>query len=756
MSKRNRYNNGYIGTDSLYTAGTGIISANKPYLSDVDTVFSIVEDIKWNRPAEWLPMPSLSANDQMFSGLFAVYPGASGNSGASADSNFVAFVLGVCGSNTNYLVDWGDGTAVQQYGSGVTAQYRYNFANIPANTQTPEGFRQVVIKAYPAVAGNTMALIDLQRRYRETGVTFYRSSTPSGVFGVNWLDIKIAGAGVSLCRLAGGGPLSITQNPSVREVRLNSLKQFEWVGESSISNFQYFFAQLPSLIQVVGTEWTSRATTMQEMFTSCPSLLTIPPFDTLNVTSMSSMFNGCISLQTIPPLNTSKVFNMEALFSGCKSLKSIPNMNMSNVTTINRMCSGCVALKTIPPLDLPSCTIASQAFYDASGLVRVPRISLTSRSLTTITQMFSRCYSLQTISVFDLPENPTTGINASNLFTDCNSLESIPESFKTKGIANFSVMFQNCYSLKSVPTIDFSRSSGNASSMFSNCYRLPSVSLTETSKLTDTSNMFTRASSLKTIPPMDLSNVTTAPNMFSRCYSLMSVPSLNLSKCTSMSRMFEDCFSLESVQGITMNTTQSVTANYLFQGCAALKQIPTMNTSRVPDMTSMFSGCTSLISAPLFDLSSCTTVSGMFLSCSGLKTVAGFTGGNNCANIINLFSQCSSLETVPYMALHPIVVFNGAFNGCSSLRSIGGFTASTISDVSTAFSECYNLCVGALYGTNTFVTYTDCNLSPTELNRIFTNLSNTGSGKIISIGGNWGSFTCDRSIATAKGWTVSG
>jgi hypothetical protein len=96
------------------------------------------------------------------------------------------------------------------------------------------------------------------------------------------------------------------------------------------------------------------------------------------------------------------------------------------------------------------------------------------------------------------------------------------------------------------------------------------------------------------------------------------------------------------------------------------------------------------------------------------------------------------------------------FSNCSRLSSIGGFTASSITSFSSTFSNCYNLSVATLYGTNASISYQNCNLSPTELNRIFTNLSSTGAGKTVTITGNWGAAACNRSIATGKGWTVTG
>jgi hypothetical protein len=170
----------------------------------------------------------------------------------------------------------------------------------------------------------------------------------------------------------------------------------------------------------------------------------------------------------------------------------------------------------------------------------------------------------------------------------------------------------------------------------------------------------------------------------------------------------------------------------------------------------MFQGCYSLISAPVFDCSSTTSMANMFRLCTSLKTVGGFSGGSSCVQIGSMFDSCYSIETVPYIGcLTSNASLSGAFSDCVSLRSIGGFTASNTSSQSNIFNKCYNLAVGTLYGVRASIEYTDCNLSPTELNRIFSNLD-TVSSKIISIGGNWGSFTCDRSIATAKGWTVSG
>jgi hypothetical protein len=62
------------------------------------------ESFEWVRPSDWLEMPAMNEGDQKFAGLYAIFKGASGFTGAKADSNFVALNM-----EGNYIVDWGNG-----------------------------------------------------------------------------------------------------------------------------------------------------------------------------------------------------------------------------------------------------------------------------------------------------------------------------------------------------------------------------------------------------------------------------------------------------------------------------------------------------------------------------------------------------------------------------------------------------------------------------------------------------------------------
>jgi hypothetical protein len=62
---------------------------------------------------------------------------------------------------------------------------------------------------------------------------------------------------------------------------------------------------------------------------------------------------------------------------------------------------------------------------------------------------------------------------------------------------------------------------------------------------------------------------------------------------------------------------------------------------------------------------------------------------------------------------------------------------------------------GTMSNAKVSIDYNNCNLSATALDAIYTALP-TVSAKTIKITSNWGAATDTPSIATAKGWTVTG
>ena len=273
-------------------------------------------------------------------------------------------------------------------------------------------------------------------------------------------------------------------------------------------------------------------------------------------------------------------------------------------------------------------------------------------------------------------------------------------------------------------------------SMFSGCGTLSRVIGTSwTKNCNDFSNMFRSCNSLQTVPLFNTANVTNFTSTFQGCNSLRTVPLFNTANVTKFTSMFN--------------------------GCTSLRTVPLFNTANVTNFTSMFQGCTSLQTVPLFNTPVATAFPNMFNGCTSLQTVPLFN--TTIANsFTSMFNGCTSLQTVPLFSTATVLFFTSMFNGCTSLQTVPLFNIVTGSAplFTTMFSGCVNLKSAALNATTNnqgrSISYANCALSAAELNRIFTYLGSGVSGSsTITITGNWGADTCNRSIATAKDWTVT-
>jgi hypothetical protein len=217
------------------------------------------------------------------------------------------------------------------------------------------------------------------------------------------------------------------------------------------------------------------------------------------------------------------------------------------------------------------------------------------------------------------------------------------------------------------------------------------------------STMFTNCASLQSIPLFDTSNITNWANAFAFCSSLKTVPLFDTSSATNLQNFFSNCYSLESIP--QFNTSNVSNFIGCFQSCFALKEIPEIDTSAGTQLTSMFYNCVALKSIPL------------------LAT-------NSAIHMNNMFFNCYSLQSIPAL-------------NCSSAVSIGNFAR----DV-PGLKRCLATGIKA-------TTWINGTLSSDALNEIYTNLAPV-TGQTITVTGNYGTAGDDPTIATAKGWTVTG
>jgi surface protein len=234
---------------------------------------------------------------------------------------------------------------------------------------------------------------------------------------------------------------------------------------------------------------------------------------------------------------------------------------------------------------------------------------------------------------------------------------------------------------------------------------------------------------------------------------------------TILDNLFFNCFRLQSVNETEWNTSEITGIANIFRSCGALKSLDcsNWNISKITNWSSAFLACYGLVS---------------FKSPSGTIPVGG--------NFINLFGSCNSLEELDLSGLNVsnVTNMNSTFSNCLSLRKINltGWNTSAVTNASNLFSFCNTLqeipdlnlsgvttitsaafCVSAnsltrmrATGINVSVNISQCMLGANSLNEVYSNLSANGTGKTITVTGNYGTASDDPSIATAKGWTVTG
>ena len=384
------------------------------------------------------------------------------------------------------------------------------------------------------------------------------------------------------------------------------------------------------------------------------------------------------------------------------------------------------------------------------------QVNIVRSDLRTLETLFYLCVSLQ--SIVDIATSTKTASTLNVTFTDAGDLVTatghnlrngdtviVSSLTSTTGIA-----VDNRYFVISASTDTFQLSatyggspvalttdgSGtfvagtSMSGMFGSCYSLASVPLFNTASVTNMSSMFNGCYILTSVPLFNTASVTNMSSMFITCYSLASVPLFNTTSVTNMSNMFNNCSSLASVP--LFNTASVTNMSNMFNACRSLITIPLLNAASVTNMSGMFGNCFSLASVPLFNTASVTNMSSMFITCYSLASVPLFNT-TSVTNMSNMFNNCSSLASVPLFNTTSVTVTNigGMFGNCSSLTRI------------EAKEFKYSFSVA------------NCKLSATALNEIYTNLP-TVTGQTITVTGNYGTASDDPTIATAKGWTVTG
>lgn len=566
------------------TALSGRTASKRDLPAQVWSKPAAASSTSWTRPAEWLTLPDISAQQRAV-GIVAIYP----------DANFLAVTAA-----GNYTVDWGDGT-VQNFNSGVTAYREYTYSSISNAGENALGYRQVLVQIYPQ-AGSNLTSLNFNVRHNRSGLN---SSYVNG-----WRELSINSS--TLTTLSIG----TSSAPGVSSGLMSVI-----IGAHALTNYVNLFSNCVALQSVVMASSSATVTSTSSMFNNCASLTSVPLFNTASVSSMFGMFGGCRLLTSVPLFDTSSVTNMSSMFLNCSSLTTVPLFNTSAVTSMNQMFLRCNSLTTVPLFNTSAVNDMFSAFSNCNSLTSVPLFNTS--ATVTMTNMLFGCASLKSVPLF----NTSAATSMSGMFNGCTSLTSVP-LLNTSSVTNMSSMFMNCSSLATVPLFDTS-SVTSMIEMFSGCYSLTTVPLFNTASVTNMSYMFRDCYSLTTVPLFNTASVNSMRDLFNGCYALNSVPLLNTAAVTNMQNMFSGCASLKTVP--VFNTTLLNNMTLIFNGCSSLMAVPLFNTSAVNNMVGAFNGCTSLAVIPALN---CTLI-------TSAANMPSFTASVSVCNLANLRATVS-------------------------------------------------------------------------------------------------------------------
>jgi hypothetical protein len=132
----------------------------------------------------------------------------------------------------------------------------------------------------------------------------------------------------------------------------------------------------------------------------------------------------------------------------------------------------------------------------------------------------------------------------------------------------------------------------------------------------------------------------------------------------------------------------------------------------------------------------------------------------NTTNTTNFFFQAYNLNSIGIIDTPNVQAIGSMFTGCYSLREIVFTDCSNVITVTTGsqgtFNLCYSLSKLIMSGMTVGFHITGCNLTAQALNDLFNSLGTANGSQTIIITGNPGAATCDTTIATNKGWAITG
>lgn len=322
---------------------------------------------------------------------------------------------------------------------------------------------------------------------------------------------------------------------------------------SSAKILQYMFGYCENLESInINTNY-SGIEDMQQMFSNCTKLVTIPETFYLHGQA-NSIFNNCSSLKNVSNIIIDCGTNIvDYIFYNCASLETVKNITVNSCGSLAFMFNDCLKLQSINNINIASTnSISLESMF--SGCRELISVAGTINNISDTKNMFFGCSKLQNVDISNWNLNNCTDM--SSMFYNCYVLATIitsNNSFGTINVEDMSYMFYGCRNLTTVPFIEFDNCI-RTSSMFYNCYAL-----------TEIKDMKTKT--------FATDNVTNMDGMFYECRELLYFPTLKTTSVVSIARAFYNCSKMVGTPSATdyWNRTPAINSySNCFYNCKSL------------------------------------------------------------------------------------------------------------------------------------------------------------------------------------------
>lgn len=362
--------------------------------------------------------------------------------------------------------------------------------------------------------------------------------------------------------------------------------------------------------------------------------------------------------------------------------------------------------------------------------------------------------------------------NAQSFFNGYSGLVEFdcPSDFASNA-TNLAYFFNGCHSLTKASYFDISGAT-NTRNFFANAYVFSGAMKYDYSSSTNMSAAFTQNRNLRIAEDLSLPNCTDVRSMFNGCSGLLEAGDLYAPNATSAYRLYSGCNNLKKIGTVTLSS--AFDWEQAFYACSVLESIENVvfASSGTFDFYRIYGNCHAL--KTLFVPPSAATYSDLyqaFINTIVLEDIkpAGVT--INASSITSndklrqLFAS-SGIYRLPSITFSTST-FSGAnssiFRGMKRVKEIPAYNLSALSvPLGTAnglFTQTGQTSTHELQrirATGIACTFTirDSHMSADALDELMTNCA-TVTGKTMDLRNNPGASTCDTTIATNKGWTVT-